>query len=162
MFDFEVRPTVPADREWMAGLLAERWGSPLIVSRGRAHNALELPGFAAWANDLPAGLTTYRIEGDECELVTLDSLREGGGIGAALVEAVRQVAQAAGCRRLFLVTTNDNLKALHFYQKRGFALVALYRGALEESRRLKPQIPLIGLDGIPLRDELELELLLTG
>ncbi len=77
-----------------------------------------------------------------------------------LIEAVKQAAVSAGCRRLWLITTNDNLHALRFYQKRGFRLVAVYPNALEESRRLKPEIPLVGLDGIPLRDELELELAL--
>jgi Acetyltransferase (GNAT) family len=66
----------------------------------------------------------------------------------------------AGCRRVWLITTNDNLRALRFYQRRGFRLVAVHPDALARSRELKPSIPEIGLDGIPLRDELELELLL--
>jgi GNAT superfamily N-acetyltransferase len=101
---------------------------------------------------------TYHIEGDACEIVSLDSLVEGIGIGAALIEAVKDAALAAGCTRLWLITTNDNLHALRLYQKRGFVLAALHRNALEVSRRLKPQIPLVGLDGIPLRDEIELEM----
>ena len=47
---------------------------------------------------------------------------------------------------------------MRFYQKRGFVLVAVHRNALAESRRLKPEIPLIGIDDIPLRDEIELEM----
>ena len=144
----------------MCRLLIERWGSTQVVTRGRIHAADELPGFAAMRGSEPVGLVTYRMGDGECEVVSLDSLLEGQGIGSALIRAVRDTAVAAGCRRLWLITTNDNLPAIGFYQRRGFRLVAVNRDALELSRRLKPQIPLIGLDGIPLRDEVELELLL--
>jgi ribosomal protein S18 acetylase RimI-like enzyme len=140
--------------------LIEHWGSTSIVSRGRLHQADELPGFAAIQGGDPVGLVTYRIDGDECEIVSLDSAIESTGIGSALVQAVVAAASAADCRRLWLITTNDNLPALRFYQKRGFVLVSLHRNAIETARQLKPQIPLVGLDGIPLRDEIELELTL--
>ena len=91
------------------------------------------------------------IAGDACEIVTLDSLIEGQGIGTTLIEAVKAAAEAAGCRRLWLVTTNDNLHTLGFYQKRGFRLVAVHPGAVDAERRLKPEIPLIGNDGIPIQ-----------
>ncbi len=85
---------------------------------------------------------------------------EKARIGTALIDAVKDVATMAHCKRLWLITANDNMAALRFYQKRGFLLVAVYRNAVEQSRRLKPEIPLVGIDGIPLRDEIELELLL--
>jgi len=71
---------------------------------------------------------------------------------------MKTAAAAAGCTRLWLVTTNDNVEALRFYQKQGFRLVALYPNALEASRRLEPDLPLVGRHGIPLRDEIELEM----
>ena len=77
--------------------------------------------------------------------------------GEALVKAVERVVTQSSCRRLWFITTNDNLNALRFYQKRGFELVSVHRNALEKSRKLKPVIPLIGIDSIPLRDEIELE-----
>jgi Acetyltransferase (GNAT) family len=89
-------------------------------------------------------------------------IRLSSGVGTALIEAAREVALQSGCKRLWLITTNDNLNALRFYQKRRFMLVAIHRNALEVSRRLKPGISLIGYDGIPLRDEIELEMLLAG
>jgi len=119
-----------------------------------------LPGFVAVREGRPIGLVTYRIDGDECEITTLNSPVEGVGIGSALVAAVKGAAVSAKCKRLWLITTNDNLSALRFYQKRGFLLVAVHRDALQESRRPKPEIPLVGRDGIPLRDEIELEMLL--
>jgi len=154
----EIGPVDDGDRAWVSDLLARWWGSAQVVSRGRLHDAAALPGFIARCDGQRAGLVTYRIEGGQCELVSLNSTREGRGIGSVLVQAVIAAAREARCTRLWLITTNDNLAALRFYQKRGFHLVAVHRDALEESRRLKPQIPLTGMEGIPLRDEIELEM----
>jgi ribosomal protein S18 acetylase RimI-like enzyme len=152
-----VRPLGEADREWAAGRLRDLWGEG-VVSRGRLLDATELPGFVAEEDGEPAGLLTYRIDGGGCEVVTINAFPKGAGAGTALIEAVAAAARDAGCRRVWLITTNDNLRALRFYQRRGFRLAALHRDALDRSRELKPSIPEIGLDGIPLRDELELEL----
>ena len=103
-------------------------------------------------------MVTYCIRGGECEIISLDSLREGQGIGTALVKAVIAEARKGGCSRVVLSTTNDNLRALGFYQRRGFALVQVRSGAVDKSRKLKPGIPTTGMDGIPLRDEIELAL----
>ena len=142
-------------------MLKEWWASPRVVSRGKLHQADELPGFIAMKDGKPAGLITYKITGDQCEIVTMNSLVEGKGIGSALIDAVKNVAVNAGCQRVWLITTNDNTKALRFWQKRGFLLVNVHRNALEKSRRLKPEIPLTGNDSIPIRDEIELEIILT-
>ncbi len=160
MKPFEIRPLNEDDRAWVVNLLRERWGSERQVTRGRVYQADEHPGFAAIQNDRPVGLVTYKIEGDQCEITVLNSLAEGAGIGSALLDAVRDVAANAMWKRLCVITTNDNTPALRFYQKWGFLLVAVHRNALEQSRKLKPEIPPVGIDGIPLRDEIELELLL--
>ncbi|HUT67148.1 MAG TPA: GNAT family N-acetyltransferase [Dehalococcoidales bacterium] len=144
----------------MARLIKEWWAGPKIITRGKVHYADKLPGFIAVQDGKTAGLITYDIVGDQCEIVSMNSLVEGKGIGSTLIDAVKNVAQKARCKRLWLITTNDNTAALRFYQKRGFLLVAIHRNALEQSRRLKPEIPLIGNDGIPLRDEIELEMIL--
>lgn len=88
----------------------------------------------------------------------MNSLVENIGVGSALVEAVKDVSISANCKKLWLITTNDNTPALVFYQKRGFLLVTVHRNALEHSRQLRPEILLVGVSGIPLRDEIELEL----
>ena len=124
------------------------------------HRADELPGFKAVLDGKPAGLVTYRIDGDACEIVTMNSLVERMGIGSALIDAVKEIAAATDCKRLWLITTNDNTAALRFYQKYGFSLVAVHRNAVEQDRLLKPEIPLTGNDGIPIRDEIELEMVL--
>lgn len=105
-------------------------------------------------------MITYNIDGVQCEITILNSLVEGKGIGTSLVNEVVNVAGKAGCTRLWLITTNDNTAGLRFFQKRGFSLVAVYRNALEQSRKLKPEIPLTGNDGIPMRDEIKLEMVL--
>jgi len=120
----------------------------------------ELEGFAAVADEKVVGLVTFRVERDECEVVTLNSLSEGTGTGSSLLNAVRDTAIKARCRRLWLITTNDNLSALRFYQKWGLRITAIYPNALERSRMLKPEIPLLGKEGIPIRDEIELEMIL--
>ncbi len=119
-----------------------------------------LPGFVALYKGEKVGLVTYNIVDESCEIVTLNSTHLSSGVGTALIEAVRDIAQKSGCKRLWLITTNDNMNALRFYQKRGFVLVAVHRNALEVSRKLKPEISMIGNDGIPLRDEIELEMML--
>ena len=142
-------------------MLKEWWAGPRIVTRGKLHHADELPGFIAVQQNKPSGLITYDIVGEWCEIVTMNSLVEGTGIGSALIDAVKNAAVTVGCKRLWLITTNDNTNALHFYQKGGFQLVAVHRNAIEKSRRLKPEIPLTGNDGIPIRDEIELEMILA-
>jgi ribosomal protein S18 acetylase RimI-like enzyme len=144
----------------MAGLLADQWGSTKMVTRGKTYDVSQLPGFAVFLANKPVGLVMYRIDGSECEIMSMNSLAEGVGIGTALVDAAKKAAFEAGCKRIWLITTNDNTAALRFWQKRGFSLVAVYRNAVEQSRRLKPEIPLTGDDGIPIRDEIELEMLL--
>ena len=174
---WRVRPVAQEDRSWIEALLIRRWGSTALVSRGRIHDGARLPGFVVVRREHEAahepprnspqdaigtivGLATYRLQDAECELVSLDSLSEGRGVGTVLIEAVRDVARAAGCRRLWLVTTNDNLPAQRFYAHRGLRLAQVHRGAVAESRRLKPGIPAIGLGGVPIEDELEYEMIL--
>ncbi len=158
MKPFEIRPLNEDDRAWVVNLLRERWGSERQVTRGRVYQADEHFGFAATQNDKPVGLLTYKIEGDQCEITILNSLVEGAGIGSALLDAVSDVAANAKCKRLSVITTNDNTPAVRVYQKWGFLLVAVHRNAVEQARKLKPEIPLTGIDGIPLRDEIELEM----
>ena len=151
-------PITDRDREWLRNYLQERWGSSQVVSRGIVYQADTLPGFIAKWKGEPAGLLTYHIEGDACEIVSLNSDIEGVGIGTALLEAAKKQAASQGCRRLWLITTNDNVEAIRFYQKQGYELVAVHRNAIEQSRKLKPSIPAIGLHGIPIRDEIEFEM----
>ncbi|MEM0982978.1 MAG: GNAT family N-acetyltransferase [Planctomycetota bacterium] len=157
---FDVRRTTNEDREWIRSTLRRYWASERVLTRGRAVDAMTLPGFAAFKGDEPVGVILYNIEGDQCEIVTHNSLKGSGGIGSCLLAAVRQEARQRGCSRLWCVTTNDNTPALRFYQRRDFDLCALHRHAVTANRHLKPEIPDEGLDGIQIRHEVELEYLL--
>ena len=140
----------------------EHWGGEEMISRGNVYRPEQLEGFVVEDRKEWIGLLTFLIEDDECEVTSLDSLRAGQGIGTMLIDRVVEEAHARDCKRLFLITTNDNLHALGFYQKRDFQLVAVYPGAVNESRKRKPGIPLVGLNAIPLRDEIELEIKLNS
>jgi len=157
---FQVREKTFEDKKWILPYMKENWGSEKIVTKNAIHNATELPGFIAEQNNKPVGIALYNIENKECEMILLESFVEKIGIGSSLIDFVKKIAGIQECRRVWLITTNDNTPAIRFYQKKGFSLVAVYRNAIEESRKLKPEIPLEGIDGIPLRDEIELELLL--
>jgi len=153
-----IKPLEQNDRKWAEKLLKKSWGSMKIVIRRKLIDAACLPGFKAVINGKNVGLVTYKINGSDCEIITLDSLIKNKGIGSSLIREVINKAKGNRCKRILAITTNDNLNALRFYQKRGFVLSALYPNALNESRKLKPEIPKIGINGIPLRDEIELEM----
>ena len=151
-----VRRITVADRAWVVQTITDPWGAPVVVSRGRVHDPAGLPGFVAVEGDEPVGLVTYEVRDAELEVVSIDAWRQSSGVGTALLDAVRAAALEEGCRRVWLITTNDNLRALRFYQRRGLRLVAVHVGAVDRSRELKPEIPLVGADGIPIHDEIEL------
>jgi ribosomal protein S18 acetylase RimI-like enzyme len=158
MASYRVRPTTEDDKEWISSFLTEYWGSTRFVTRGRLFFANEKPGFTAIKDDKPVGLITYEIIGNECEITTLTSLAERKGIGTTLINAVKDTATQAGCKRLLVITTNDNTHAIRFYQRYGFTIATIYPNSMEEARMIKPEIPLTGNDGIPLRDEIEFEI----
>ena len=151
-----MRPVGTGDRTWVSWVLEQRWGSAEVVSRGRTHRADALPALVAEVSGERCGLATYLIDGAEAELVSLDALRARRGIGTVLLAATVEAARSAGCRRLRLSTTNDNLDAMRFYQRRGLRIVAVRVGAVDDARLRKPQIPEIGEYGIALHDEIEL------
>jgi GNAT superfamily N-acetyltransferase len=156
----KVRPREAADRTAAQAFLA-RHNSARGARLGQLLYPLEYPALLAEADDGQLlGMLTYVPEPDweQCEILTLHASQQWHGAGTALIEAVEQLAARHGCARLWLITTNDNVDALRFYQRRGFCLVAVHRGAVDDSRsRLKPEIPVTGAYGIPLRDEIELE-----
>jgi GNAT superfamily N-acetyltransferase len=152
----EVRELPPGDHDVRAFL--ELHNAARAARRGELVDATARPALVATTSDGGiAGVLTYDVVGSECEILTLHAATQWAGAGTALVEAVKAIAARAGCRTLWVLTTNDNVDGLRFYQRRGFRLSALRPGAVDETRRtLKPQITPIGFYGIPLRDEIEL------
>ena len=156
--DFSLRSLTQNDLLRMRQYWKENWGDEFVIAHGVIYYPDALEGFIATDSDMWVGEITYTFPGNDCEIVSLDSLREGQGIGTQLMNAVVEEARKRNCKRIWLITTNDNLNALGFYQRRGFELVKINRGAVNESRKIKPSISLIGENNIPLRDEIELEM----
>lgn len=154
-----IRPMETPDLTWVKPFLISHWASERVVAHDTIYFPAELPGLVAMRGSTHVGHLAYQIAGTNCEIVSLATTQtEPGGIGTALVEMVKKIAQEAGCHKLWLVTTNDNMPALRFYQKRGFRLMQISHDAVTRARQIKPEIPLLGWQSIPLLDEIELEM----
>ena len=154
-----IRPIEPRDQAEVRAELHTHWHSNGIWSLGRLHQADQLPGFVAEVDGVFAGLLTLNmVEGGwQCEVITLSSRSPAHGVGAALLAAAEEHARNQGCKRIYLTTTNDNAHAIRFYQRRGWRISALYKGIVDRVRQIEPSYPLLGLDGIQIRDEIEFE-----
>jgi GNAT superfamily N-acetyltransferase len=155
-----VRAVRTDERDWLAEHLGLAWGSTTVVSGGRSRDASRLPAVLCVDGEELLGLATYEIACGGCEIVTIEAFRRREGIGTELLKAIADQARARGCSRLRLVTTNDNIGAQRFYEHHGLRLIAVHAGAVDRARALKPEIPLIGEDGVEIHDELELQLTL--
>jgi ribosomal protein S18 acetylase RimI-like enzyme len=148
-----IRDLAEADLEWAASVLDAELAGRWQARRGELVDVLALPGLVVVIDGRPAGLLAYRLEDGSCEIEALVATAPGAGIGTALIDELRR---RTGHVPIRVVTTNDNVRAMAFYEHRGFRLVAVRRGAVDEARRtLKPTIGLLGQGGIPIRDELE-------
>lgn len=159
-----IRSATSADSAFISEELRQNWGGAEIWSLRRRYCADQLPALIATILGEPVGLLTYTppTSAHDCEVITLSSRLEDRGVGSRLLQAAADLARAAGCPRIFLTTTNDNTRAIGFYQREGWDLIALHRGNVDDSRRHNPAIPLVGHLGIAIRDELELELPLSA
>ncbi|MBN2362803.1 GNAT family N-acetyltransferase [candidate division WOR-3 bacterium] len=157
---FEIIEISEKYRKFVVKYISDNWGSSILVSCGKIHDSENLQGFVAIEKGVIKGIATFEIVGKVCEIVSLDSMDKGRGIGKALVEKIIDKAAKEKCSMVWLITTNDNTKAMRFYQKIGFIMSAFYKNALNESRKLKPEIPLTGNDGIPLLHEIKFEKIL--
>ena len=145
------------NREPVNSFLRTHWFTTDMVIRGVAVDLTRAEGFLSFGNDGEIdALITFIVTGGRCEITSLDSLASGRGTGTALVRAVVETARRRGCERVVVTTTNDNVKAIRFYQNRGFKISNIYRDSLAAARRIKPEIPETGENGIPLRHEIEL------
>jgi len=153
-----IRPALPSDHSAIVEALQLFWGGVTVVGHGVAYDASTLPALLSFQDDRLDGLLTYQFSDNGLEVVTIDALDRRRGVGTALLEAATETARAAAVDRVWLVTTNDNLDALRFYQRRGMRIVSVSPGAVDRSRLIKPSIPLVGLYDIEIHDELTLEL----
>lgn len=151
-----VRPVQDGDRPTVEWLTTRLWGAPEVVVHDGAYYPAMLPGFIAERLGRIVGLVTFEVRPGVLEIITINALHRYVGIGTMLIEAVRAEAKRHNCREVMLTTTNDNVDALRFYQRRGFRLAALRPGAVDRSRQARPSIPRSGDYGIPLHDEIDL------
>ena len=155
---YKIEPISKKYREFVDKQIADGWAGPFIVTKGVLHDTRTHPGFAAIRDDIVSGYILYNLADQELEITVLESLQERQGVGNALVKSVIQEAQKAGLRRVWLISTNDNTHAIRFYQRIGFSLRAVHIDAIKTSRKLKPEIPLTGYDGISIAHEFEFEM----
>ena len=154
--EIRIRPIDEGDRPMLAWLVAELWGSEIVAVHGSSLRPAELGGFIAEQSRRVVGLLTCQLIGSVLEIVTLNAIDRRAGIGTMLIEAAVSKARRFGCREVRLTTTNDNVDALRFYQRRGFRLAEIRPGAVDQAREQKPEIPRVGDYGIPLHDEIDL------
>ncbi|MEA3325878.1 MAG: GNAT family N-acetyltransferase [Chloroflexota bacterium] len=157
---FQIKAIQAPDHSKISEIVNELWGNEIIIVHGDIFHTLILKGLKALIDDQIIGFFHYQRRNKECEILTLASLKERQGVGSALTEAVEKIAREDSCRVLSVITINDNLHALGFYQRRGNHLAALYPGSVNASKK-KPTIPDTGDNNIPIRDELRLEKLLS-
>ncbi len=157
----EYRRIDERDRPQVNSFLIRHWFSTDMIVCGERIDMTKADGIGAFDGAELAGLIMYRFRGPVCDLLSLNSLQPDRGVGTELIRLAAAVARGSGCTTLAVVTTNDNIDAIRFYQKRGFDLARLHRDTLAAARRIKPEIPPVGEHGIPLRHELEFELDLT-
>ncbi len=157
-----VRPLAASDLTSAVELWRDRWGTSTVVSSSGVHDLTAHPGLIAELGGKMLGVASYRLSGSDCELLALDSIQQGVGVGSALLEQVTSLSASKGCTRVWLITTNDNVDALRFYQRHGFELIQFHRDALVQWRLQKPEIPEHGLQGIPMCHALELQLCLPA
>ena len=152
-----VRPKTESDADYIAAELHKHWHSLSIWSLGNIFDASKLPALIAWNGNDRAGHLTYVLHPgkSQMEVITLSSNAVSRGVGTLLLQSAVNLAQSMGCLRIFLTTTNDNLNAIGFYQKRGWTLAKYHSESISHARLIKPEIPLIGENNIPLWDELE-------
>jgi ribosomal protein S18 acetylase RimI-like enzyme len=159
MKSFQLREKLDSDDAWIKSIADKLWGGSEIISKEHTYDICKLPNIVTEMDGKPVAFLAYAHEGAACEIVAVYSEVEKQGIATALIDQVKEQAKKEGYSNVWLMTTNDNTDALRFYQKRGFVITAIRVGEIDKQRKRKP-IPEIGNHGIPIRDEIELEIVL--
>lgn len=84
-------------------------GDP-IITRGNIINIRNLHGFTALENGELVGAILYEIKETDCEIVVLYSTIESIGVGTNLIDVVLDMAKIKKCKRVWLITMNDNTR----------------------------------------------------
>jgi hypothetical protein len=154
---YSIREKTSSDNALIIPCISLSWGSDRIISKGTIFNVSDLAGYVAVENNRIVGVGLYSVNSNECEIVLIESYVHSVGIGSTLLKKIIGISKTNDCKRIFLITTNDNIDALKFYQK-SMTIKGMYCDSIKDERKLKPEIPLTGKYGIPIRDEIELEI----
>lgn len=146
------------NRDLINEFIKQHWYTTTMIIRGKEIDMTKTEGFYFKESENIIVLITYIVYDNVLEITSLDNLQERQGIDSKLIETVIHEARERKLQKIVLITTNDNINAIRFYQKRGFDMAHLFRNTMDISRKLKPEIPLIGENSIPLRHEIEFEL----
>lgn len=145
------------NKQALIDLFIDNWGDDEMVVSSGTYQLSDLPGFVEYDEAEIIGVITYIIKNDQIEIISLDSFRENVGIGSQLLKKLEEISEEKDITKISVITTNDNLNALKFYQKRGYSIIKVIPNAVEKARKQKPSIPLFAENGIPIRDEIVLE-----
>jgi GNAT superfamily N-acetyltransferase len=155
-----IRSKEPNDSTMLKEIMDKDWGGEPLVVRGEKYYPTILDGLIILGGDKMCGFLSYEIRDHVCEIIAFEIYAQSKGIGTLALNKLKEIAQSKNCNKLYLMTTNDNVDALRFYQKRGFHICGIHLDSVKISRKIKPSIPDIGDHGIPLRDEIDLEMLI--
>ena len=155
---YKVKRIIEKDIPWIKQRSLEEWGGEYCVFLGRKFYLEAFPAFYLKdAFHKRVGFITYEIKGQICEIMTLNAFIKFRGIGSRLLDRVIEESKSLALKKIIVRTTNDNLDALRFYQRKGFTISHFFPNALEADRKQKPAISMIGDYGIMRRDAIELE-----
>src|SRR5215831_7846323 len=150
-----VREATDEDRTVVRDLFSRDFGRTRIVAFGELMDLDQMPALVAVMHAEPAGALAYRLLGDALHIVALatDPMWQRSGVGGHLIAEAELLARRLQLKRLVVATTNDNLPALYFYQRRGYVLIHLEPNSIIHHT----QQQVSGFAGIPVRDEVRLE-----
>lgn len=161
MKNVTIRLTTPEDEAMVSDLMEKYWGGEPLVVRTQNFYPSKLDGILAFSENKIVGFLFFDIQDKTCEIIVLEAFDQFKGIGTTLIDKLKVIAKEKNYNRLYLTTHNDNLDALRFYQRRGFHICAIHIDSVKKGRKMKPNIPMIGDYDIPIRDEIDLELILN-
>src|SRR5215831_17475910 len=150
-----VREATDTDRTAVRQLFEQDFGRTRIVAFGEVMDIDAMPALVAIMHTEPSGALAYRLLGEALHIVALatDPMWQRSGVGGHLLAEAELLARRLNLKRLVVSTTNDNLPALYFYQRRGYRLTDLATNSIIAHTGQEVS----GFAGIPVRDEVRLE-----
>ncbi|MFO1259104.1 MAG: GNAT family N-acetyltransferase [Gammaproteobacteria bacterium] len=156
--EIKIRSLTQDDALWLKNVIDNDWGGNPLVVRTVSYYPHKMAGLVAFQGAKRIGVLSYEIRKEICEIIVFEVFDKFQGIGTQMLDSLKEIVKKEGCKQIYLMTTNDNLDALRFYQKRGFIISGIHIDSVKKSREIKPTIGLTGDYGIPVRDEIDLTL----